>query len=286
MNDDAPPPTRADLRKSRLPDPATSRHLPPDRTAPDAPAPTAPRHISTESPNVRIELRVLAGEPHPALEPLAPPPAPLLAGLSITTAPDVPAAPAVPCPAFTDPIPARMLNEFIYCPRLFYYEFVEGVFVENADTLRGKALHMRVDQGTGALPEPKSPAAKEPTVAASTPNTPAETGCASKSPDMPGEAAATPREARALPAPEVIHSRSVQMGSERLGVTAKMDLVESRTGGDDLFSATEVCPVDYKAGAPREGAEANELWDADKMQLGLQCLILRDNGYRCDEGVI
>ena len=24
---------------------------------------------------------------------------------------------------------ARMLNEFVYCPRLFYYEHVEGVFV-------------------------------------------------------------------------------------------------------------------------------------------------------------
>ena len=33
-----------------------------------------------------------------------------------------------------------MLNEFVYCPRLFYYEHVEGVFVENADTLRGPAF--------------------------------------------------------------------------------------------------------------------------------------------------
>jgi CRISPR-associated protein Cas1 len=48
----------------------------------------------------------------------------------------------------------------------------------------------------------------------------------------------------------------------------------------------EVCPVDYKAGAPKEGADANELWDTDKMQLGLQALILRDNGYTCNEGVI
>jgi len=44
--------------------------------------------------------------------------------------------------------------------------------------------------------------------------------------------------------------------------------------------------VDYKAGAPKEGEEANELWDTDKMQLGLQALILRDNGYTCNEGVI
>jgi len=76
------------------------------------------------------------------------------------------------------------------------------------------------------------------------------------------------------------------MGSQRLGVTAKLDLVEVRTGADDLFNAIEVCPVDYKAGAPREGDDGNELWDADQMQLGLQALILRENGYTCREGVI
>ena len=73
-----------------------------------------------------------------------------------------------------------------------------------------------------------------------------------------------------------------------------MDLVEVRgsaapvSAGDiaDLFTAFEVCPVDYKAGAPKEGEEANELWDTDKMQLGLQALILRDNGYTCKEGII
>ncbi len=52
-------------------------------------------------------------------------------------------------------IPARMLNEFVYCQRLFYYEFVEGVFVESADTLRGGAIHQRVDSGTGDLPAAK-----------------------------------------------------------------------------------------------------------------------------------
>jgi len=48
----------------------------------------------------------------------------------------------------------------------------------------------------------------------------------------------------------------------------------------------EVCPVDYKAGAPRVGKGGIELWDADRMQLGLQALILRDNGYTCGEGII
>jgi hypothetical protein len=49
-------------------------------------------------------------------------------------------------------LPARMINEFVYCPRLFYYEYVEGVFVDNADTIRGSQGHKRVDQGSGALP--------------------------------------------------------------------------------------------------------------------------------------
>jgi CRISPR-associated protein Cas1 len=191
-------------------------------------------------------------------------------------------------------IPARMLNEFVYCRRLFYYEFVEGVFVESADTLRGQAVHQRVDTGSGALPaakkKPESDKTKE-----------------EEKPD-----ASEPIENRKSEIPsDVIHSRSVQMGSERLGVVAKMDLVEVRaaraTGAaraeaegnaaaslvkaaagetEDLFSALEVCPVDYKAGAPRESDETNELWDTDKMQLGLQALILRDNGYTCNEGII
>ncbi|MCI0351680.1 MAG: Dna2/Cas4 domain-containing protein, partial [Acidobacteriales bacterium] len=166
-------------------------------------------------------------------------------------------------------IPARMLNEFVYCQRLFYYEFVEGVFVESADTLRGEAIHQRVDTGTGALPKAKRKADAE---KAKAEEKAADTESASKE----------PQDAE----PEMIHSRSVQMGSERLGVVAKMDLVEAKAEKEDLFTALEVCPVDYKAGAPKEGAEASELWDTDKMQLGLQALILRDNGYTCNEGII
>jgi CRISPR/Cas system-associated exonuclease Cas4 (RecB family) len=161
-----------------------------------------------------------------------------------------------------EPLPARMLNEFVYCPRLFYYEFVEGVFVHNADTMRGAAIHTRVDSGSGAMPPADS---GKPETINSQPSTSSET----------------------------IHSRSVSLGSDRLGVTAKIDLVEVRAAQiddasdePDLFSKAEVCPVDYKAGAPRESEEGKEIWDADKMQLGLQCLLLRDNGYTCNEGII
>lgn len=219
---------------------------------------------------------------------------------------DLPAPEPGRFPGDGDPIPARMLNEFVYCPRLFYYEHVEGVFVGNADTERGRALHRKVDRGKGELK-------------------PAGTGSRGRRGAGDAEAERSPATAESRAAqdasrpegePEVIHSRSAMLGSARLGVIAKMDLIEvemvSRPGGDspgygdgdsaqpDLFSSASsaspvpscsrevgrVTPVDYKAGAPKEGDEGNDLWDADRMQLGLQILILRDNGYRCDEGVI
>src|SRR5579872_6717738 len=48
-------------------------------------------------------------------------------------------------------LPARMLNEFVYCPRLFYYEHVEGVFVHNRETVEGELRHAKVDEGKGEL---------------------------------------------------------------------------------------------------------------------------------------
>lgn len=248
-----------------------------------------PRESTTEPRQLKIVVRVA-----PTETPSSEPPKPLaeISAPSVTSPPpsqdanlQTPVPPEtserkVGAEAEPQQIPARMMNEFVYCQRLFYYEFVEGVFVESVDTLRGGAIHQRVDSGNGALPAAKKKSKAEKTT---TEDQPAATVEAStKEPEAPDTE------------PEIIHSRSVQMGSERLGIVAKMDLVEVRaglaTGADDspgdLFAALEVCPVDYKAGAPKEGEEANELWDTDKMQLGLQALILRDNGYTCNEGVI
>lgn len=221
-----------------------------------------------------------------------------------------------------EPLRARMLNEFVYCPRLFYYEQVEGVFVHNADTERGAAIHEKVDRGKGALPRVR----KKRTAAAAAeaaPDAGAEGADASMAAEGAMEMAGTDfteagqpdlsdlkthepeANADAEAAGETIHSRSAMMSSERLRVVAKMDLIEVKMSGGgragsgrmsaaaaampDLFATREVqsvTPVDYKAGAPRLADDRNELWDADKMQLGLQILILRDNGYVCDEGVI
>jgi CRISPR-associated protein Cas1 len=49
-------------------------------------------------------------------------------------------------------LPARMLNEFVYCPRLFFYEWVEGVFAESGDTIEGSLRHEKIRGREVALP--------------------------------------------------------------------------------------------------------------------------------------
>jgi CRISP-associated protein Cas1 len=44
------------------------------------------------------------------------------------------------------PMPVRRLHNFIYCPRLFYFQWVENIFQENADTVAGSHLHRNVDK--------------------------------------------------------------------------------------------------------------------------------------------
>ena len=49
----------------------------------------------------------------------------------------------------TPPImPVRRLNNFAYCPRLFYLQWVENLFEENADTAAGSAIHRQADKPT------------------------------------------------------------------------------------------------------------------------------------------
>lgn len=43
------------------------------------------------------------------------------------------------------PMPVRRLHNFIYCPRLFYFQWVENIFQENADTVAGSHVHRNVD---------------------------------------------------------------------------------------------------------------------------------------------
>ncbi|WP_338836405.1 CRISPR-associated protein Cas4 [Gordonia polyisoprenivorans] len=53
-------------------------------------------------------------------------------------------------------LPARMLNEYVYCPRLFYFEWVDQRWADSHDTEQGHFTHRAVDKRTGSLPEPES----------------------------------------------------------------------------------------------------------------------------------
>ncbi|HYD49591.1 MAG TPA: CRISPR-associated endonuclease Cas1 [Terriglobales bacterium] len=134
-------------------------------------------------------------------------------------------------------LPARMVNEWVYCPRLFYYEWVEGLFAHSSDTVEGALRHEKLETKADPLPTPEEVAE--------------------------GDA---------------LRSRSVELGSETYKLIAKMDLIE---GADGVVS-----PVEYKRGSPRDTDAGPEAWPADRAQVCVQALILRDNGYRCDEAVI
>lgn len=128
-------------------------------------------------------------------------------------------------------LPARMINEYAYCPRLFYLEWVQSQFVDNLETVQGREVHRRVDIESGDI----------------------------------GEDDHRPRVAR-----------SVLLSSNRLGLIAKIDLVESSGG--------EVSPVDYKRGtAPNIPERA---FEPERVQLCVQGMILRESGYRCSRGVL
>ena len=108
-------------------------------------------------------------------------------------------------------VPARMLNEYTYCPRLCYLEWVQGEFAHSADTLDGRFQHRRVDQPSGDLP--------------------ARDGKTDGAEADDGQ-------------PERIHARSVMLADEELGAIARIDLVETEgTARRRLTTSAGPCPT-------------------------------------------
>lgn len=155
--------------------------------------------------------------------------------------------PAPPAAADDPLVPARMVNEWVYCPRLAYLEWVEGEWADSGDTEQGRRVHARVDAGRPKLPPPPEATA--------------------------GNEGGDEGEDEG-PAP--FRTRSVELASERLGLVAKMDLVE----GD----GATVTPVDYKKGK-RPHVEAGA-YEPERVQLCAQALILEDCGYRVEDGFL
>lgn len=157
-------------------------------------------------------------------------------------------------------VPARMINEVLYCERLLHLEWAQGEFADNAFTVEGRAAHKRADQPGGALPEPPRQA------------TPAQ------SVDRQGDAPAAsepPLEAAAEERP--YQARTLWLSSERLGITAKIDVVEGDEHG-------RVLPIEYKRGKAPDLPEGAYL--PERAQLCAQVLLLREHGYLCDHGDI
>jgi CRISP-associated protein Cas1 len=146
-------------------------------------------------------------------------------------------------PSPPDLLPVRMLNEYAYCPRLFHFMHVEGRWADNVYTIEGKEVHRRVDRIDHVLPDPDAA--------------------------DPGEESDAGEDR-----PEI--SRSVTLGSDRLGVTAKLDLVS--TTGD------EAVPVETKRGRVPNNPERS--WEPERVQLMAQGLLLREHGFRTDHGLL
>lgn len=107
-------------------------------------------------------------------------------------APDTPSEP--PAPPL---VPVRIVNEYVYCPRLAYLEWVQGEWADNADTDEGTLRHRNVDRQ------------------------------AERKVDRP---------ASNLPQPETLEddlssrARSVSLSAAKLGLTTRLDLVELDEG--------------------------------------------------------
>ncbi len=117
-------------------------------------------------------------------------------------------------------VPARMVNEHVYCPRLAWLEWGDGQWADSGDTEEGRRAHARVDR-----PGPPLPA---------------------------------PAETEDLEKPFKTHA--VTLSCERLGLIAKMDLIEAEDG--------VALPVDTKKGKRPHVAEG--AYEPERVQLCAQ----------------
>jgi CRISP-associated protein Cas1 len=93
-------------------------------------------------------------------------------------------------------LPVRRLNNFVYCPRLFYFQWVENIFQESADTVAGSLMHRNVD--------------------------------------APSKLEDEKQKALAENLPEGTKLRSLRLESETLGLVGVVDLVEGGADGAQI----------------------------------------------------
>lgn len=133
-------------------------------------------------------------------------------------------------------IPVRILNEYIYCPRLAYLMWTQKEWVDTSDTVEGKDIHKHVDK-------------KEQIIS-----------------NICGVSSTN----------EQAKYKSVTLSSEKLGIIAKIDVVETESG-----TAT---PVDYKRGK-RPHVEYSA-YLPERIQVCAQGMLLEEEGFIVDCGYI
>src|SRR6266849_2975841 len=79
---------------------------------------------------------------------------------------------------------------------------------------------------------------------------------------------------------DTLHTRSVQISSERLGISGKLDLVEEKDG--------LVYPVEYKRGSGPSGDNGQPpYWDNDAVQVCAQGMLLEEEmGTKIQKGIL
>jgi CRISPR-associated protein Cas1 len=194
------------------------------------------------------------------IAPIGPLPSGLEPALAVVNVPD----------AEVDLMPVRMLNEFTYCPRLAYLEWVQGEFTDNLETKQGTFGHRNVDRPSSAkVPAATVPAATVTSAAAPTSVTATDAAVIDgKPPETHVELLVKGAE------PPCVHARSLMLSSARDGLIAKLDVLE--------LEGNIATPVDYKRGTVPDIPE--RAWEPERVQLCAQGLILRDAGYQCDRG--
>lgn len=144
--------------------------------------------------------------------------------------------PAPPWPEDVPPIPARMVVESVYCLRLAYLMWVQQEWMDNADTVEGRIVHRRTERPAGSLPDAEEIEVEAPPFAV----------------------------------------RSLEIGSQALGLVARLDIVEVEDG--------RVSPVEIKRGR-RPHVEKNA-WLPERVQLCIHALLLEEQGYTVADGFI
>jgi CRISP-associated protein Cas1 len=133
-------------------------------------------------------------------------------------------------------VPARMVNEWVYCPRLAFLEWAQGEWAPNADTSAGDRVHRATREG--------------------------------RAPALPSPGEVQPE--------DTLKTRRLLLASERLGLTAEVDVLELDDG--------KVTPVDIKAGKRPHVAEG--AYAPERVQVAIQGILLREAGYVCEEGAL